>query len=109
LVQSTLNDLNVLDARIAALSLFSPNELLEDISTTDLIYLFVPYVCAEVQGRVRATERDERMLLIDQSQVRSPICLRATIPDPTVLEASQYIFVKTRKPGNRPRNGAVIT
>ncbi|KAF8637371.1 hypothetical protein AX17_002870 [Amanita inopinata Kibby_2008] len=68
LVRSCLADLNTLQSRAAALSLFSPNESLEDIATRDLIYLLVPYVAAEVQGRVRTTERDERMLILDTTQ-----------------------------------------
>jgi immunoglobulin-binding protein 1 len=64
-----LLDLATLNDRIAALSLFSPNEQLEDISTTDLIYLIVPYVYAEVQGRVRTTGRDERLLVLGHLQV----------------------------------------
>ncbi|KAK7467432.1 Type 2A phosphatase-associated protein 42 [Stygiomarasmius scandens] len=60
LVQSCLADLRSLQSRITGLSLFSPNETLEDISTRDLVYLLVPFVFAEVQGRVRTTEREER-------------------------------------------------
>ncbi|KAF5373588.1 hypothetical protein D9758_000807 [Tetrapyrgos nigripes] len=67
-VQSCLADLRSLQSRIIGLSLFSPNETLEDISTRDLAYLLVPYVMAEVQGRVRTTERDERQASLEQSQ-----------------------------------------
>lgn len=51
------------------LALFSPNETLEDISTKDLVYLLVPYVCAEVRGRIRTTERQERISVLKQTQV----------------------------------------
>ncbi|KAF8236299.1 serine/threonine protein phosphatase PP2A-associated protein [Tricholoma matsutake] len=68
LIRSSLTDLTTLRSRIAGLSLFSPNEVLEDISTRDLVYLFVPYVCAEIRGRVRTTEREERMVSLDQTQ-----------------------------------------
>ncbi|KAJ7096457.1 TAP42-like protein [Mycena crocata] len=68
LIQSSLTDLKSLAARIVGLSLFSPNEILEDISTRDLIYLLVPYALAEVQGRVRAAGNDERMVFLTQSQ-----------------------------------------
>ncbi|KAJ7940270.1 TAP42-like protein, partial [Mycena leptocephala] len=68
LIQSSLSDLKSLGARIIGLSLFSPNEILEDISTRDLIYLLVPYALAEVQGRVRAARNDERIALLTQSQ-----------------------------------------
>ncbi|KAF9013998.1 TAP42-like protein [Cyathus striatus] len=62
LIKSSLRDLNAIRSHIVGLSLFSPNETLEDISTRDLVYLLVPYVFSEVQGRVRTTERQERMV-----------------------------------------------
>ncbi|KAG6868814.1 hypothetical protein C0993_009696 [Termitomyces sp. T159_Od127] len=68
LVQSTLKDILTLSSRIAGLSLFSPNEILEDISTTDLVYLLIPYVLSEVRGRVRTTEREERIVVLQQTQ-----------------------------------------
>ncbi|KAJ7735433.1 TAP42-like protein [Mycena olivaceomarginata] len=68
LIQSSLADLKSLSARILGLSLFSPNEILEDISTRDLIYLLVPYALAEVQGRVRSQDNDERIVFLTQSQ-----------------------------------------
>lgn len=54
-------DLKNLASRISALSLFSPNETLEDISTRDLVYLFAPYVEAEVQNRVKTAGPSERL------------------------------------------------
>ncbi|KAG5638983.1 hypothetical protein H0H81_008203 [Sphagnurus paluster] len=68
LVRSSLTDLQTLSSRIAGLSLFSPNETVEDISTIDLIYLLVPYLLSEVHGRVRTTEREERISLLRQAQ-----------------------------------------
>ncbi|KAF7363805.1 Serine/threonine protein phosphatase PP2A-associated protein [Mycena sanguinolenta] len=68
LIQSSLVDLKSLSARIVGLSLFSPNEILEDISTRDLMYLLVPYALAEVQGRVRSEGPDERIAFLVQSQ-----------------------------------------
>ncbi|KAJ7723963.1 TAP42-like protein [Mycena maculata] len=68
LIRSSLADLKSLNARILGLSLFSPNEILEDISTRDLIYLLAPYALAEVQGRVRAAGNDERIGFLTQSQ-----------------------------------------
>lgn len=50
------------------LSLFSSNEALEDISTRDLVYLLAPFVSAELEGRVKALERDERMLHLGTAQ-----------------------------------------
>ncbi|KAJ7256502.1 TAP42-like protein [Mycena haematopus] len=68
LIQSSLADLKSLNSRIFGLSLFSPNEILEDISTRNLIYLLVPYALAEVQGRVRSAGNDERIAFLAQSQ-----------------------------------------
>ncbi|KAF8077713.1 serine/threonine protein phosphatase PP2A-associated protein [Lyophyllum atratum] len=68
LVRSSLTDLTTLNSRIAGLSLFSPNEILEDISTTDLVYLLVPYVQSLVRGRVMTIEREERMSILKQTQ-----------------------------------------
>lgn len=59
--------------RVELLSLFSPNETLEDISTRNLPFLFVPYVLAEVENRVRTNGRHERMVRIRSIQVRSTI------------------------------------
>ncbi|KAI0064531.1 hypothetical protein BV25DRAFT_1881797 [Artomyces pyxidatus] len=61
LVDSALTDCRNVRARAADLSLFSPNEELEDISTRDLVYLLVPYVLADLEGRVRTTGLDDRM------------------------------------------------
>ncbi|KAK0484004.1 TAP42-like protein [Armillaria novae-zelandiae] len=68
IVKSCMEDLRQIQARIADLALFSSNETLEDISTQNLIYLTVPYACAEVQGRVRTTEREDRFVSIVQAQ-----------------------------------------
>ena len=70
LIRTSLADLQNVNARVLDLSLFSPNETLEDITTPDLVYLFVPYVIAEVLGRVKALERDDRMRLLQQAEVR---------------------------------------
>ncbi|KAG2064705.1 TAP42-like protein [Suillus decipiens] len=69
LIQSAVADLKELDRRVAALSLFSSNEVLEDISTRNLVYLFARYVLAEVQNRMKTTDRDERMTVLKQTQV----------------------------------------
>jgi len=57
-------------ARVADLALFSPNETLDDISTQDLVYLFVPFVAAEIESRARAIERDERLTRLREAEVR---------------------------------------
>jgi hypothetical protein len=41
---------------------------LEDVATRDLVYLLVPFVSAELEGRVKATERDERMIHLGMAQ-----------------------------------------
>ncbi|KAJ7632949.1 TAP42-like protein [Roridomyces roridus] len=68
LFQSSLADLKSLSARILGLSLFSSNEVLEDISTRDLIYLLVPYALGEVQGRVKTEGPDQRIEHLKQSK-----------------------------------------
>ncbi|KAG2116401.1 TAP42-like protein [Suillus clintonianus] len=77
LIHSAVTDLKELDRRVAALSLFSSNEVLEDISTRNLVYLFARYVLAEVQNRVKTTDRDERMTVLKETQVH----LRSFIHD----------------------------
>ena len=74
LVTDCLNDLRSLHTRIIEVSMFSPNEILDDISTRDLIYLTVPYVFAEVQGRVKTTERVDRLNSLIQAEVRLLSC-----------------------------------
>ncbi|KDR73530.1 hypothetical protein GALMADRAFT_616131 [Galerina marginata CBS 339.88] len=61
LVGECLKDLRNLHSRVVELSMFSPNETLDDIATRDLVYLVVPYVFAEVQGRVKTPARTDRM------------------------------------------------
>ncbi|KAF8891249.1 TAP42-like protein [Infundibulicybe gibba] len=68
LLNSSLVDLKTLQSRINELALFSANEHLEDISTRDLVYLLVPYVVAEVQGRLRTNERVERLRSLDKTK-----------------------------------------
>ncbi|KAJ7481234.1 TAP42-like protein [Mycena galericulata] len=62
LIRSSLTDLKSLSARILGLSLFSPNEILEDISTRDFD------ISSKVQGRVRAEGIVERIEFLKQSQ-----------------------------------------
>jgi hypothetical protein len=68
LIRSALSDLRSLNSRITTLSLFSSNEALEDVSTRDLVYLLVPFVSAELEGRVKAPERDERLIHLGMAQ-----------------------------------------
>ena len=71
LVKATLANLTTLSLRIQSLSLFSPNDTLEDISTKDLIYLLVPFVSAEVKGRLKTIDREERISVLRETQVQS--------------------------------------
>ena len=71
LIQSSLSDLRLVQSRVSALSLFSPNETLHDITTRDLVYLFVPYVLSEVENRVRTTDPRDRLERIGRAQVSS--------------------------------------
>ncbi|KAH9023882.1 TAP42-like protein [Lactarius hengduanensis] len=68
LIDAALADCRDSRARVAHLALFSPNETLDDISTQDLVYLFVPYVLAEIESRARTTERDDRLALLREAE-----------------------------------------
>ena len=72
LIDTALKDCRDSRARVADLALFSPNETLDDISTQDLVYLLLPYVSAEIEGRARAIERDERLSRLGAAKVRHP-------------------------------------
>lgn len=71
LLTQSLNDLESLRHQISELSLFSPNEVFEDISTRDIIYLFVPFVLSEVQSRLRSIGKTARMNTVVQTEVRA--------------------------------------
>lgn len=68
LVTQSLATLKTVHSRIVELSLFSPNETVEDIATRDLIYLSLPFVLAEVLGRVQNSGRSARLESIAQTQ-----------------------------------------
>jgi hypothetical protein len=72
LIDIALKDCRNSRARVADLALFSPNETLDDISTQDLVYLFLPYVSAEIESRARAIERGERLSRLGEAKVRHP-------------------------------------
>lgn len=72
LIDIALKDYRDSRARVADLALFSPNETLDDISTQDLVYLFLPYVSAEIESRARAIERDERLSRLGEAKVCHP-------------------------------------
>ena len=71
LVISSLSTLKKVHSRIVELSLFSPNETVEDITTRDLIYLTLPFVLAEAQSRQQLDTQPERLESLTQTQVRS--------------------------------------
>jgi len=70
LLSRNLGALREIAKRVELLSLFSPNETLEEISTKNLPFLFVLYVLAEVENRVRTNGRQERLARIRSIQVR---------------------------------------
>lgn len=71
LLQTAITDLTALRGRIISISLFSPNssETLSDVSTRDLVYLFVPFALAEVENRARTQGLGERVERIGRAQV----------------------------------------
>ena len=106
LIDIALKDCRDSRARVADLALFSPNEILDDISTQDLVYLFVPYVSAEIESRARAIEREERLARLHEAEVRllCPLSgaayLRGYIPTLWVAWVHQ-ICVRLRTVRNR--------
>ncbi|EJD53163.1 hypothetical protein AURDEDRAFT_81407 [Auricularia subglabra TFB-10046 SS5] len=68
LVASALSDLHALADRVSSLGLFSSNETLEDLTARDMLYLFVPFVLSELEGRVRTTDPQDRMLHLRNAQ-----------------------------------------
>lgn len=62
-------DLYLVQSRVTALSLFSPNETVADIPSRDLVYLFVPYALAEVENKARTVDPTERLERIGRAQV----------------------------------------
>jgi len=50
--------------------MFSPNDILEDIPTGDLVYLSLPYVLSEVLGRVKTVDHAVRLPLLVDREVR---------------------------------------
>jgi hypothetical protein len=40
------------------------------------VYIFVPYVSAEIESRARAIERDERLVRLREAEVRPPLRTR---------------------------------
>ncbi|KAH7872621.1 TAP42-like protein [Lentinula edodes] len=102
LLQFSLTNLRTLQSRIASLSLFSPNENSEDIATRDLVYLLVPYVCAQVQDRVKAVERDERLasLTVAKNYLQSFLQL---LDNYEIIPEDQVALYdrKVSNPGNR--------
>ncbi|OJA19267.1 hypothetical protein AZE42_07098 [Rhizopogon vesiculosus] len=95
LIQSALADLKELNRRVAALSLFSPNEALEDISTRNLVYLFARYVLAEVQNRIKTTDMDERMTILRQTQVYLKSFIHDLDTYCIVPEAERALYAQT--------------
>ena len=70
LVSSSLATFRDLTKRLDSIGVFSDNETLEDVSTGDLVYMLAPFVFSEILGRLKATEREERMTVIRESGVR---------------------------------------
>ncbi|KAJ3555851.1 hypothetical protein NM688_g2349 [Phlebia brevispora] len=68
ILTTAYSDLTLVRQRVAALSLFSSNETVADISSRNLVYLFVPYALAEVENRMRTTNPRERLERIGRAQ-----------------------------------------
>ncbi|KAJ3550974.1 hypothetical protein NMY22_g96 [Coprinellus aureogranulatus] len=94
LVTSSLSNLRKVHSRIIELSLFSPNETVEDITTRDLIYLTLPFVLSEAQSREPLESRSERLESLTQTQryLQSFISLLETYN--IVPEAERELYSK---------------
>jgi len=79
LVQFALSDLQRINNGIESLSLFSPNESLDDLATGDIVYLLVPYVISEMLSRIAVADEDERQDIIRRSQAISPSTCHGTL------------------------------
>ncbi|EIW84887.1 TAP42-like protein [Coniophora puteana RWD-64-598 SS2] len=67
-VSAAISDLRALQADVSALSLFSSNESLRDISTRHLPYLAIPFVYAEIVTRRFTPEPDARLEVVRVAQ-----------------------------------------
>lgn len=56
---------------LRARGVFSSNEQLEDVTTHGLAFMFVDFVAGEVVGRLRTTDRDDRLARLAQAKVRT--------------------------------------
>jgi len=67
-VSSAIEDYQTCLNLISSVSLFSPNELLEDLSTSDLPYLLVNHHLAELVQKLPSSSPRERSLLLSQAR-----------------------------------------
>jgi hypothetical protein len=106
LLNRTLETLSEIAKRVGLLSLFSPNETLEDISTRNLPFLFVSYVLAEVENRVRTNGRQERLARIRSIEVHCVVSvimstIHSAFTSRTTTVLSTMRFTPTRLSQNR--------
>ncbi|EIN07061.1 hypothetical protein PUNSTDRAFT_70691 [Punctularia strigosozonata HHB-11173 SS5] len=92
LVRSARRDLQEVISRVNALSLFSPNESVEDVSTRDLVYLFTPFAAAEAEGRVRMSEPEERIERIIASRGYLQTFVDRLLSYGVIPEAEQKLY-----------------
>ncbi|THH12015.1 hypothetical protein EW145_g284 [Phellinidium pouzarii] len=98
LVNSALADLSLLVSRIQALSLFSTNETLEDVSTRDLIYMAGPFVFAEVELSARAFDRQTRLAHLNRAQAYLK-AFSSLLKDYAVLPEEERKLYGQKSPG----------
>ncbi|KAF9520601.1 hypothetical protein BS47DRAFT_1286885 [Hydnum rufescens UP504] len=95
LVSSTIASFRDLSKRLDSIGVFSANETLEDVSTGDLIYILVPFVFAEIMGRLRTTEAKDRVAVIREAGMRLELFLRRTEQYDIVPPDEISLFTKT--------------
>ncbi|GBE81898.1 serine/threonine protein phosphatase PP2A-associated protein [Sparassis latifolia] len=102
LLQAALSDLRLVQSRVASLSLFSQNELLSDIPSRDLVYLLLPFILAEIHGRVRTTDTEERMDQVMRAQSSLRIFLTTLDKLEVVPESEKTLYAQKTSTMNDP-------
>ncbi|KAG8907405.1 hypothetical protein FRB99_004430 [Tulasnella sp. 403] len=97
ILKSSIKDVSTVIKRVEALSLFSDNETLEDVSTKDLVYMFAPWVNGELINRVKTDGPDERIQSIQKAQGMYGRFLKILEDYEIVPQEERKIFMKSEE------------
>jgi immunoglobulin-binding protein 1 len=98
-VQDTLHnaitDLDLAIRMMATLGVFSDNEEMEDVGDSELVYMTVEWIKAEVQGRINGDGIKGRLATLESSKVSnlSPILLYLSPYGNTIRQSSYESFL----------------